>query len=392
MGAGHATRPHAAPRRAPPTAHDGRPMRGTPGPGRASLPCPGRPGSARRRQRLRDAREQIGEERVGGDARESESKPTASTPRSPRTAMRAEPRAEIVAPGRARRRRARRRREGQRDMGQGEDLARPGLSERLQRLPPLRRPGCCRAAAARVPGSTSPTTRHGIGARRGRQDAVERGIGAGDEQRAEAGAAVEVEQHDLAAVRRQPRIERGEHRRRARRSRPPPTGRSAPAAGRRAARPRASRSICACSAAVSRCVWRAALTGKELYLNGLNSGWMSSQAVLAKRGSSAGSPAIPAKRAKAVTPTMGEISTTALGARQARVLDAHRAHASAPARRRWNSRPGAAGPAGTRPRACAHREARRGHPVLPYGRRRGRRARCRGPACGWRPRAKPRAR
>jgi hypothetical protein len=40
--------------------------------------------------------------------------------------------------------------------------------------------------------------------------------------------------------------------------------------------------------------WRAALTGKELYLNGLNSGTISSQADFEKRGNTAGQPATPA--------------------------------------------------------------------------------------------------
>ena len=67
---------------------------------------------------------------------------------------------------------------------------------------------------------------------------------------------------------------------------------------------------CACRAVVSRQDCRAPFTGKELYLNGLNSGRIASQAVLAKAGSIAGRAASPAKRAKAVMPIIGEISTS----------------------------------------------------------------------------------
>ncbi|MNT68077.1 hypothetical protein D3C72_2062740 [compost metagenome] len=49
-------------------------------------------------------------------------------------------------------------------------------------------------------------------------------------------------------------------------------------------------------------------------MKGLNSGTMLSQAALAKAGSTAGRPASPAKRAKAVMPTIGEISTSRSGA------------------------------------------------------------------------------
>ena len=72
---------------------------------------------------------------------------------------------------------------------------------------------------------------------------------------------------------------------------------------------RARRWIWVCSASVSRYDWRAPLTGNELYLNGLNSGTMLSQAALANGGSTAGRPARPAKRAKRVIPIIGVIST-----------------------------------------------------------------------------------
>ena len=53
--------------------------------------------------------------------------------------------------------------------------------------------------------------------------------------------------------------------------------------GRAFRRPsRACRATCSCRATVRRCDWRAPLTGKELYLNGLNSGSRPSQAALAK--------------------------------------------------------------------------------------------------------------
>ncbi len=48
-------------------------------------------------------------------------------------------------------------------------------------------------------------------------------------------------------------------------------------------------------------------------MKGLNSGTMPSQAALAKAGSSAGMAARPAKRAKLVTPIMGEIRTMRSG-------------------------------------------------------------------------------
>ena len=69
---------------------------------------------------------------------------------------------------------------------------------------------------------------------------------------------------------------------------------------------RASRPICSCRAFVSSHDWRAAFTGNELYLYGLYSGEIFSQAALANGGSSAGSPANPANRAKDVTPIIGE--------------------------------------------------------------------------------------
>ncbi len=73
-------------------------------------------------------------------------------------------------------------------------------------------------------------------------------------------------------------------------------------------RSRCSLLICLCSASVRSHDWRAPLTGNELYLNGLNSGRMLSQAAFAKAGNKAGSPANPANRANVVTPTIGEIS------------------------------------------------------------------------------------
>ncbi|MNT31946.1 hypothetical protein D3C72_1678050 [compost metagenome] len=50
-----------------------------------------------------------------------------------------------------------------------------------------------------------------------------------------------------------------------------------------------------------------------MYLNGLNSGTMLSQAALANAGSMAGRPATPAKRANVVMPTIGEIRTSRSG-------------------------------------------------------------------------------
>src|SRR6185312_3987559 len=80
------------------------------------------------------------------------------------------------------------------------------------------------------------------------------------------------------------------------------------ARGNCARRPsRSAAAISSRSATVRRCDWRAPLTGKELYLNGLNSGRMPSHAALAKAGSNAGSAANPAKRAKLVMPIIGEI-------------------------------------------------------------------------------------
>ncbi len=67
--------------------------------------------------------------------------------------------------------------------------------------------------------------------------------------------------------------------------------------------------------------WRAPLIGNELYLNGMNSGTTDSHAARAKAGKKAGQPAMPAKRAKAVIPIIGESSTSRSGAGQSRVLD-----------------------------------------------------------------------
>ena len=84
--------------------------------------------------------------------------------------------------------------------------------------------------------------------------------------------------------------------------------------GSPASRPsRARRAICCCSACVRSQDWRAPLTGNELYLNGLNSGRMPSQAAFANAGKIAGRPATPAKRANAVMPIIGEISTMRSG-------------------------------------------------------------------------------
>ncbi len=58
---------------------------------------------------------------------------------------------------------------------------------------------------------------------------------------------------------------------------------------------------------------RAAFVGKELYLNGLNSGMMFNHAAFEKAGRNAGQPARPEKRAKLVIPIIGEIRITRWG-------------------------------------------------------------------------------
>src|SRR5262249_40581389 len=81
-----------------------------------------------------------------------------------------------------------------------------------------------------------------------------------------------------------------------------------------ASRPaRALAATCACRTCVKRYDCRAPLIGNELYLNGLNSGTLLSQAALANAGKSAGRPASPAKRAKRVMPIIGEINTRRSG-------------------------------------------------------------------------------
>ncbi len=120
-----------------------------------------------------------------------------------------------------------------------------------------------------------------------------------------------------------------------------------------------------CSARVTSDDCRAPLTGNELYLNGLNSGTMPSQAALAKGGKIAGSPANPAKRAISVTPIIGEISTTRAGRVQARLLDRvervlHRQRATVRVADDVQ-RPPRAGPS----HRLAHREPGRRGPILP---------------------------
>ena len=103
--------------------------------------------------------------------------------------------------------------------------------------------------------------------------------------------------------------------------------------GRPASRPSfPARRISACSARESSDDCRAPLTGNELYLNGLYSGSMSSQAVFANLGMTAGQPSTPANRAKAVTPIIGESSTMRSGMASAGSSSASSAYftASAP--------------------------------------------------------------
>src|ERR1700730_962618 len=75
----------------------------------------------------------------------------------------------------------------------------------------------------------------------------------------------------------------------------------------------AYRALRLCGAGERAWARRPPLTGNELYLNGLNSGTMPSHAALANAGKIAGPPARPAKRAKRVMPTMGEINTRRSG-------------------------------------------------------------------------------
>ena len=112
--------------------------------------------------------------------------------------------------------------------------------------------------------------------------------------------------------------------------------------------------------------WRAPLTGKELYLNGLNSGRMPSHAALAKAGSSAGSAAMPAKRAKLVMPIIGEIRMRRSGRASCLSSSASRAYfiASAPPLEKPTMCSGFDGPA--RRLRLAHGEARGRIPVLPF--------------------------
>ncbi len=112
-----------------------------------------------------------------------------------------------------------------------------------------------------------------------------------------------------------------------------------------------------CSARVRSDDWRAPLTGKELYLNGLNSGMTASQAAFAKAGKIAGRPANPANRAISVMPIMGEIRMTRSACLMEGSSMASSAYfmASAPPLEKPTMCSGAAGPT----RRTASRTARR---------------------------------
>ena len=69
---------------------------------------------------------------------------------------------------------------------------------------------------------------------------------------------------------------------------------------------RAASLICPCSVRATSDDCRAALTGNELYLNGLNSGTMPSHAAFANAGNTAGQPNTPANRARLVMPIIGD--------------------------------------------------------------------------------------
>ena len=141
------------------------------------------------------------------------------------------------------------------------------------------------------------------------------------QQRAQLGAAVDVEQDELAAVRRQLGIEPGDDRPRAHREVDDglegEDGRQAVEKRRHARRARCG----SCSAAVRRYDWRAPLTGKELYLNGLNSGRMPSHAALAKAGSSAGKRGEAGKARKARDADHRRDQDQAVGPRQLLVVE-----------------------------------------------------------------------
>ena len=82
---------------------------------------------------------------------------------------------------------------------------------------------------------------------------------------------------------------------------------------------------------VRRCDCTPAWTGKELYLNGLNSGIRSNQAAREKAGSAAGQPASPEKAAKRVMPIIGESSTSRSGAARSGSASASSAYSTASA-------------------------------------------------------------
>ena len=122
---------------------------------------------------------------------------------------------------------------------------------------------------------------------------------AGAQQRAERGAAVEVEQHELAAVRRQMDVERVDDRPRADREVDHRLEREDRAAARPGGRRARSRRSAAAARARSATTGARALTGNELYLNGLNSGTTPSHAALANAGNIAGQPTTPGEAREA---------------------------------------------------------------------------------------------
>jgi hypothetical protein len=73
---------------------------------------------------------------------------------------------------------------------------------------------------------------------------------------------------------------------------------------------RSAAPIAAASSRVKRWESRPPFTGNELYLNGLNSGSVSSQAARTNAGMKAGRAARPEKRAKPVMPIIGERRTS----------------------------------------------------------------------------------
>ena len=103
------------------------------------------------------------------------------------------------------------------------------------------------------------------------QDARQHGLGGAAQQQAELGGAIEVEQHELAAVRRQQGIEARNHRPRAHRE--VATDWNVRIGGRRSSLPCwAAVARRSCSATVRRCDWRAPLTGKRIVLEGIELG------------------------------------------------------------------------------------------------------------------------